>query len=284
MVARSAEIGAGRAQLIRDRRLGLGQKVENARRGLLQASQMAQAPLFPVQILDLRGAQSQCRELFDLKAQQIEPLGPFLSRRLQCTELLIEYAVFAKRRRDRLREIGMSAVGVQKIALRIGPQERLMGVLAVDVDQEVAEVAQLSAGGGSAVDIGARTTVAHDQAAHQTVPVFVEVLLGQPGACAGDRPRSKPATISARSQPARIMAASALSPRARPKASIMIDLPAPVSPVSAVMPDVHSSSSELTMARSLTRMCVNIEKRPTAPQVTMRGIWPPQPSFARRIW
>ena len=58
---------------------------------------------------------------------------------------------------------------------------------------------------------------------------------------------SNPAVISARSQPWRTVLESARSPRHRPRASSMIDLPAPVSPVMTVMPPLNSISRLETM-------------------------------------
>ena len=66
------------------------------------------------------------------------------------------------------------------------------------------------------------------------------------------------AQISARSAPARMMSAVARAPPARVSASTMIDLPAPVSPVSTVRPGAKSSSTVSTMARSRIRRWVSM--------------------------
>src|SRR6185312_8025611 len=73
--------------------------------------------------------------------------------------------------------------------------------------------------------------------------------------------RSNSALISARSAPWRTTPASARSPMARPSASTRMDLPAPVSPVSTVMPGFSSSSSVSMMAKSRMRMCVSMSAR-----------------------
>ena len=61
--------------------------------------------------------------------------------------------------------------------------------------------------------------------------------------------RQKVAAISALSAPGLTMEASARSPRHRPSASIAIDLPAPVSPVTAIRPWLKSTSRDLTTAK-----------------------------------
>ena len=66
--------------------------------------------------------------------------------------------------------------------------------------------------------------------------------------------QSKVALISQRCAPSRTMAASARAPRASCSASIRIDLPAPVSPVSTVKPRARSSSSARTITKSRRKM------------------------------
>src|SRR3990167_1165996 len=61
---------------------------------------------------------------------------------------------------------------------------------------------------------------------------------------------SNSAEISARGLPSRMTPLSARSPKSSPKASIRIDLPAPVSPVRTVMPRSNSSSSSSMTAKS----------------------------------
>ena len=66
---------------------------------------------------------------------------------------------------------------------------------------------------------------------------------------AGASSRMKRAEMSARSAPSRTAAASARSPRIRLSASTRIDLPAPVSPDSTVMPASNSTSSLSMIAK-----------------------------------
>jgi hypothetical protein len=74
----------------------------------------------------------------------------------------------------------MPAIGVEQLALGIGAQQRLMGVLAVNIHQPFAQISQLGARGRAAVDEGARTALAHDQPPYHTGVVIVQTLLDQP--------------------------------------------------------------------------------------------------------
>src|SRR5512137_2587066 len=63
--------------------------------------------------------------------------------------------------------------------------------------------------------------------------------------------RSNTPSTSARSHPARTASLSALLPSSRPTASMMIDLPAPVSPVSTLKPAVSCRRRRSMMAKSM---------------------------------
>src|SRR5438046_8269229 len=72
-------------------------------------------------------------------------------------------------------------VRVQELALRRGAQQRLVRVLAVQVDQPLARLLELSKGRGMAVDEAARAAGAVDRAPQdQLAGVASEVMLRQP--------------------------------------------------------------------------------------------------------
>jgi hypothetical protein len=107
-------------------------------------------------------------------------------------------------------------MGIEQGALGIGPQQRLVGVLAMDIDQPFADFAQLLNGGRRTVDVGARAATGIDDAAQQQFVVAVEIIGGQPVAHLGQAAISKVAATSALSQPERTTPASARSPRPAP--------------------------------------------------------------------
>ena len=73
--------------------------------------------------------------------------------------------------------------------------------------------------------------------------------------------QSKVALISQRCAPSRTMAASARAPSASCRASIKMDLPAPVSPVSTVKPLLRSSSSAWTITKSRRKILFRLMKQ-----------------------
>jgi hypothetical protein len=62
-----------------------------------------------------------------------------------------------------------------------GFEQRLVFVLAVDVDQQLAEGLEVAHWGGRTVDIAARATFGGDYPAQDARAVAVEVALGEPG-------------------------------------------------------------------------------------------------------
>jgi hypothetical protein len=143
----------------------------------------------------------------------------------------------------------LGAEAVEQLALGIGAQQAVVGMLAVNVGQEFAGLAQLGEGRRQPLMVGARTAVRRRS----------------PAAAGSHRPASKSPACSQRSSSAagrelelggdlglvgarrRTVAGSARSPSASDRASTRIDLPAPVSPVSAPKPEANSSSSSSTM-------------------------------------
>jgi hypothetical protein len=112
-------------------------------------------------------------------------------------------------------------------------------VLAVNIDKQGAEGAQSCRVAGLAVDVGAGAALAGQHAPEQAVVVGIEIVRQQPV----PRRRESP-DVEVRAD-LRALAAgpdrlgSARSPRHRPRASSMMDLPAPVSPVTTVRPSAE---------------------------------------------
>ena len=76
---------------------------------------------------------------------------------------------------------GRAAVRIEQRALAIALQQQLVIVLAMDVEQHLAQLAQLRGGGRAAVHEGARASGGVDGAAHEACAVaFVEFLGREP--------------------------------------------------------------------------------------------------------
>jgi len=69
---------------------------------------------------------------------------------------------------------------VEQADVGVAAQQRLVLVLAVDVDQQIPQFLQLLHGGGAAIDVAARAAVAGEDPAQQTFGVRRVVLGGEP--------------------------------------------------------------------------------------------------------
>ena len=129
------------------------------------------------------------------------------------------------------------AKGIERRAMGRHVQKAVLLHLSLDLDQRVAQPAQQRHRHRLVVDEGAAAAVGADQAAQRS---------GRPRRRAPARPgtaragwflgRSNDAATDAWSRRRRTAPDSARAPSARPSASIRMDLPAPVSPVSAPSP------------------------------------------------
>ena len=137
------------------------------------------------------------------------------------------------------------------IALLLRRRQRLVRVLAVQVDQHLADRRELRQRRRPAVDPGAAAALRVEHAPQQQRAVVAgEALVGEPGARApGASSTSNAAASSARSAPGRSWRSSKRSPSSSASASSRIDLPAPVSPVSTVKPGSSSRSSASTTTK-----------------------------------
>ena len=75
----------------------------------------------------------------------------------------------------------MTGIGVQQIALHRFAQQRLVRVLAVDVDQHRAQFSAVLQRAESAIDIGPAAPVRCHHAAQQTLITGVQIAVLQPG-------------------------------------------------------------------------------------------------------
>ena len=125
--------------------------------------QLPQLVDLPRELLALRGARGRVRLL--LRAQLRQPL-PFAIGRSH----------FPHRGRE-------TGVAVEQVALRRRTHERLVRMLAMDVDQPLSDLAELLNRRGRAVDECPRAPApVHDSAQEQPALVALEGALGEPGA------------------------------------------------------------------------------------------------------
>jgi hypothetical protein len=149
----------------------------------------------------------------------------------------------------------MARIGVEQLKLVRALQQRLVLVLAVDLDQQLAQLAQLRQRRRPAVDPGTRAAVGADDApqlaaAPPSGPVSSSSFSASQARAAGLSSSENSADSSARSAPWRTIPASARVPVRQSRASTSSDLPAPVSPETTVRRGSSASSTPLTTAKS----------------------------------
>ena len=83
-------------------------------------------------------------------------------------------------------EVGGACVFVEQAAVGVGLEQRLVFMLAVDVDQQLAQSLEVALGAWRAIDVAARATFGGDDAAQDARAITLKVALGQPGTRFGD--------------------------------------------------------------------------------------------------
>jgi hypothetical protein len=181
VLAQGAQPGGDGGKLRQDRALGLRQRFERRLRAGEQARAVLEAPVLLGQALPLPGLRC---ELVEQHASVLElgALG-FVLRELR-------FGIFCERTQTLPLPVGRGAVArqrlttavrVQELALRGRPQQRLVLVLAVDVHQVLARLAQLRERGHVAVDEAARAPTALQRAAQDQAPgIALQLALGEP--------------------------------------------------------------------------------------------------------
>lgn len=131
------------------------QRLEDARGPVQQRLGVRQPGVLGLQRIPFVRTQPQAVQFVRLPLQAVAFGGQRLGVLLGGIELAGQRAPLLPGLRHRLAQFGVPAVGVEQVALGLGAHQALVGVLAVDVDQSVAELAQLGDRGRHAVDVGA---------------------------------------------------------------------------------------------------------------------------------
>ena len=141
---------------------------------------MAQPPVLGADGLELAGLQLETAQLLDLVTQEVA-LARALGRGAPEPGRRRPRALPGLPSGAKLRQaLPRACEVVQDLALGIAAQERLMGVLAVDLHEELADVAQALHGDRPPVDEGPRAAVAADGPAQHAGPLGVgELELGE---------------------------------------------------------------------------------------------------------
>ena len=78
-------------------------------------------------------------------------------------------------------EVGGACVFVEQAAVGVGLEQRLVFMLAVNVDQQLAQSLEVALGAWRAIDVAARSAFGSDDAAQDARAIALKVAFGQPG-------------------------------------------------------------------------------------------------------
>ena len=144
--------------------LGIGQQLEF----LLLCGELARAQVEFVQFIHLVG-------------QQLGPRGLLVAGAGEQFQLALAAQPVRGNLLDFQRQWQVVGIGVQQLALHRLAQQRLMFVLAVDVDQQGTEFGAILQGRAGAVDVGPAAPLGGNHAAQQAFLAGMEVAGPQPG-------------------------------------------------------------------------------------------------------
>ena len=151
--------------------------------GVQQGLRVGQAAVFGVELDPFVSAGGQLLQFTDLPGQALTlglQRGLRLLRLCQCG-LRLAPGLPESAQRCRVQ----AGVGVQQATHGVGPGQALPGVLAVDVQQLLAQLAQLGGGGGAAIDPGPALALGVHGAAQQQATIGVKPGFVQPGVNGG---------------------------------------------------------------------------------------------------
>jgi len=83
-------------------------------------------------------------------------------------------------------EVGGAGVFIEQAAMGVGFEQGLVFVLAVDIDQQLAQGFQVTQRAGRAVDVATGAAFGGDDPAQDARPFIIKVALGKPGFGFGD--------------------------------------------------------------------------------------------------
>ena len=162
--------------------VAVGQRIHRILRAFDQALGVREPRVLGEQLLPFVGIELERIELAHLP---LELLALGRKRRrvgFERRELLPDVLPAAPRGGDSTRCGAQSGIGIEQRALRRRAQQRLVFVLAVNIDQMLARLAQLRERHGAAVDERARAAAAVDHAPHQTRAIVTrKFVVGEPG-------------------------------------------------------------------------------------------------------
>ena len=142
---------------------------------------VAQGLVFFFQLLQFLLAQRQRFQLLELVAEQLVAGALFVAAAGHPFQLLAGLPPALRGEQYLTGQLAGAGIGIQQAAVGIGLEQRLVFVLAVDVDQQFAERLEVALRTRRAIDVGARATFSGDDPAQDARAVLLQVALAQPG-------------------------------------------------------------------------------------------------------
>src|SRR5688572_191407 len=156
-----------RVELREARGFSFREYLESVLRAFYKARRVCKARVLAAQRFPVPACQPERLELLHLPSQAFALSFDSGGVRFRCDPLFPPLLPVPERRARGGRFLEQPTKTVEKLALRGGAQQRLVLVLAVYVDEELARLAELSERGRTAVDEGARTTCGIDDPPHE---------------------------------------------------------------------------------------------------------------------
>ena len=147
---------------------------------------VGQVLVFLFQLLQLVFTQAEILQLFQLIAEQLVACALLVAGIRQAFEFLASLPPFLRGQLHLASQVAGTGIFVEQAAMGVGLEQRLVLVLAVDVDQQLTQRLEVAQRAGGAVDVAARTALGGDHPAQNAGAVGFQVALGQPGTGLGD--------------------------------------------------------------------------------------------------
>ncbi|ABU75922.1 hypothetical protein ESA_00639 [Cronobacter sakazakii ATCC BAA-894] len=112
--------------------------------------------------------------------QQLSTRGALLALLLMQGEIATALMPLAVALRHLRHELAFACIAIQQAFLMFGFKQKLVGVLTVNLNQQLAEFSQLRERHGGAVDKAARAAIAADDAAQQALAAVFKLVFFQP--------------------------------------------------------------------------------------------------------
>jgi len=154
--------------------------------GAEQLLGVGQVLVFLFELLQFVLAEREILQLFQLIAEQLVACALLVAAVAQPFQGLARLPPALRGQLHLARQVLAAAVLVEQAPVGVGLEQRLVLVLAVNVDQQFAQRLEITLRAGCAIDVAARAALGGDHSAQDAGAFAVHVAFGQPGAGVGD--------------------------------------------------------------------------------------------------